>query len=125
MEPEVLPRDPHPLVILRRGEHLPDELVVVRLDPSTLLDGEARLGDPGDEAVANRLELAEVENPRRGRDGIDPVGDLGMAEGLGEEARQLALQARDLPAQLQPRVALVSLAWKPGELVLSQQSGHG
>jgi hypothetical protein len=124
VEAEVFPGDADPLEVLRRLEHLPHQVAVVLLDPLPLFQGQPRLGHPAGEAVANRLQLAEVEHPGRGRHGVDPVGDLGMAERLREEVGKLRLEAGDLPAQLQPRVALVDPEREPGELLSFQQSGH-
>jgi len=61
---------------------------------------------------------------RDGASGFDLMGDLGVAESLAEEARQLRLQAGDLTAQLQPGPALIDSDPEPGELFSSQQSGH-
>ena len=122
-EAEVLPRDPHPLEVLGRGDHLLDQLPVPRLDPLSLDEGRARLADPLGQAVANLLQLAEVEDPRSDGEGIDPVRNLSTAEGLGEDAGQLRLEAADLAAQLKSRLALVDPAPESGE-VISQQSGH-
>ena len=49
---------------------------------------------------------------------------LSVAEGLAEEGRQLGLEAGDLAAQLQSRLALVDRDAKPVKLVLSQQRRH-
>lgn len=123
-ESHVFPGDADPLEVPRRGEHLAHQLAVALLDPLPLGDLEPRLGNAVGEAVADRLQLTEVEDPRRRRDGVDPVGDLGVAEGLGEEARQLGLQAGDLAAQLPARLALVRRRREPGELLSFQQNGH-
>ena len=91
----------------RGGEHLLDQLAVLVLDPLALHQGTPGLGNPVGECVADRLQLTEVEYPWRRSDGVDPVRDLGMAEGLAEERRQLRLETADLAAQLAPRPALV------------------
>ena len=121
---QVVAGDADPLEVLWRREHPADELAVVILDPLAIGQRPAGLGDPVGEAVANRLQLPEVEDPRRGGDRVDPVGDLGVAEGLAEERRQLRLETRDLPPQLEPRLALVDAGTEPGELIEFQQSGH-
>ena len=69
----------------------------------------ARLGDPLGELVAQLLQLAEVEDPRLGGHRGDAVLDLDPAEGLGEEAGELALEMADLAPQLGPGQALVDL----------------
>jgi hypothetical protein len=122
-EAEVLPRDSHPLEVLRGGEHLLDQLPVLRLDPGALGEGSVRLGDPLGQPVANRLQLPKVENPRGGGERLDAMRHLGATEGLAEEAGQLRLETADLAAQLQPRPSLVDPDPEPGE-ILSQQSGH-
>ena len=72
------------------------------------LERQARLGDPRRERVAHPLQLAEAEHPRLGRDGGDPQSISTRAEGLGEEAGELALEAADLAPQLGAREALVA-----------------
>jgi hypothetical protein len=124
VEPQVFPGDLDPLEVLRRGKHLLDELAVLVLDSPPLHQRSPGLGDPVGEPVADGLELAEVEHPRSGRGGLDPVRDLGVSEGLGEEIGELGLEAGDLPAQLQSRPSLVDRDPKPGEFLLSQQSRH-
>ncbi|HMI81795.1 MAG TPA: hypothetical protein VK480_08415, partial [Solirubrobacterales bacterium] len=123
-EAEVFAGDADPLEVLGGGEHPLDELAVGVLDPAPLDQRRPGLGDAVGEAVAQRLQLAEAEDPRRGGEGLDPVRHLGVAEGLSEEARQLSLEAADLLAQLQAGVALVDSDPEPGELLFSQQSGH-
>jgi hypothetical protein len=115
--------DPHPLVILRGVQHLAQQLAVVTLDQRSLRQRLARLGDPVGEAVADRLQLAEIKHPGDGRQSLDPVGNLGVAKGIPEETRQLHLESGDLLAQLQPRLTLVDRDVEPGETVF-QRSGH-
>lgn len=115
VQPEVLPRDPHPLEVLRGGEHRLDELAVLLLDPRPLDQGRACLGDAVREAVANHLQLAQVEDPRGGDDGVDPVRHLGVAERLAEQGAEVGLEPGDLAAQLEPCLALVdrdARSWK-------------
>jgi len=104
---EVLAGDANPLEVLGRGEHPLDQLPVAILDPPALDQRLPRLGRPGGEIVAHRLELAEVEHPWPGAKRLDPVRHLGVAERLAEERCQLGLEAGDLRAKLQPRLALV------------------
>jgi hypothetical protein len=124
MEAEVLAGDADPLVVLRGGEHLLDQLTVFVLDPVPLDQCPPRFRNATREPIANRLQLAEVEHARDGRNGVDPVRDLGVTEGLAEEAGQLRLEAGDLAAQLQPRLALVDRNAEPGKLLLSKQRRH-
>jgi len=124
VQAEVFAGDADPLVVLGGGEHLPDELVVLVLDPLPLHQRLPRLGSAVGEAVADRLQLAEVEHPRRGGDGLDAVRDLGVAEALADEAGQLRLEPADLATQLQPRVALVDGDVQPVESPSFQQSRH-
>ena len=95
------------------------------LDPGALGEGQARLGDPLGELVAQPLELAEVEDPRLAPTAATAVVDLDPAEGLGEEAGELALEAADLPPQLDAGEALVDLDVQPVRLSLSSRSGIG
>jgi hypothetical protein len=124
VEAEVLARDAHPLEVLRGSEHLLDQLPVLVLDPVALDEHLPGLGDAIGKTVADRLQGAEVEHPRLNGEGSDPMGHLGVAESLAEKGRQLGLEAGDLPAQLQPRLALVNRNAEPVKLVLSQQSRH-
>lgn len=91
MQPEVLPGDLHPLEVLRGGEHPLDQLAVFVLDPLPLDEGPACLGDAIREAVANDLELAQVEDPGGGGDGVNPVRHLGVTERLAEQRAELGL----------------------------------
>ncbi len=107
VQPQVLPGDLHPLEVLRRGQHPLDQLAVLVLDPSALDEGAPRLGDALDEAVANHLQLAQIQNTGGGGDRVDLVWHLGVAEGLSEEGTELGLEPGDLAAQLEPCLALV------------------
>lgn len=123
-EAEVFARDSDPLEVLGGGEHPLDQRPVLVLDQVALDQRLPGLGDAVGEAVANCLQPAEVDHPRLGAEGIDAMRDLGVAEGLAEEGRQLGLEAGDLPPQLQPRLALVDRDAEPVKLVLSQQGRH-
>jgi hypothetical protein len=123
-QPHVIPRDANPLEVRRRREHLANELAVALLDPLSLDQGLPGLSDSIGEAVSDRLELAEVENPWSRSDRVDPVGHLGVAESLPEEGRQLCLEAADLAPQLKSRLALIDAGSEPSELIAFQQSGH-
>lgn len=124
VQAEVLARDLNPLEVLRSGEHLLDQLAVLVLQPPPLDQRPPRLGDALGEPIAQCLQLTEVENPRHRGSGTDPVRDLRVSEGLAEERSQLRLEAADLAAQLESRLALVNSNPEPGELLVSQQSGH-
>lgn len=120
MEAEVLPGDPHPLEVLGSGEHPLDQLAVLGLDPGPLGEALASFGNAVGELIAHGLQLAEVEHARCRGHGSDPVGNLGVAEGIAEEVRQLRLELGDLPPQLQPRPALVYADAQAVESLLSQ-----
>jgi hypothetical protein len=124
VQAEILPGDANPLEVLRRREHLLDELAVLVLVPLPLHQSPLRLPDPVGESVPNSLQLAQVEHPRRRGEGIDPVRDLGAAEAVAEAGGELGLEPGDLPPQLQARLALVDPDFQPVESWLSQQSGH-
>jgi hypothetical protein len=99
--------DAHPLEALRGGDHLLEQDAVGVLQPGPLRERAARFGDPAGEPVANRLQLAEPEDPGSPRSRRDPVRDLDVPEGLAEEPGQLRLQPPDLPAQLDAGKTLV------------------
>lgn len=124
VEAEVFAGDADPLEVLGGGEHPPDELVVLVLDPLSLYQRLPGLRRAVGEPVSNLLQLTQVEHPRRGSDGLDMVRNLGVAEPLADEAGELCLEPGDLAAQLQPRLALVDRNTQPVELPLSQQSRH-
>jgi hypothetical protein len=120
VQAEVLARDPDPLEVLGGGEHPLDQRPVLVLDPAPLDQRLPRLGHAVGEAVAQRLELAEVEQPRAGGNRLDPVGHLGVAERLAEEGCQLGLELGDLATQLAARPALVDSEVEPGKPLLSE-----
>lgn len=107
VQTEVFPRDPDPLEVLRGGEHPLHQLAVLVLSPRPLDEGAPRLRYAVGETIADHLELAEIEDPGRGCDRVDPVRHLGVTEGLAEEPAQLGLEPGDLAAQLKPGLALV------------------
>jgi hypothetical protein len=124
VQAEILPGDANPLEVLRRRQHLLDELAVLVLVPLPLDQSPLGLPDPVGESVPNGLQLAQVEHPRRGGDRIDPMRDLGVTKGVAEASGELGLQPGDLPPQLQARLALVDPDVQPVESRLSQQSRH-
>jgi len=92
--------DPEPFVLLRGRQHPLEQLAVGGLEPGALLERPPAVGDLGGESVADRLELAETERPRLGRRRGHAGVDSEARERLGDDRRQLALQATDLAPQL-------------------------
>jgi hypothetical protein len=88
------------------------------------VQGQARLGDPLRQIVAQPLQLSQVEDPRLWRERVDPMADLDPAEGLGKERGELALEAADLAPQLGPGEALVDLDAKPHRALSCEQIRH-
>lgn len=123
-EAEVFAGDAHPLEVLRGGEHPLDQFPSFVLEPVALDERLPSLGNAIGQTVANRLQRAQVKYPGSDTDCIDAMRDLGVAECLAEEGRQLGLEAANLPAQLQSRLVLVDGDAEPVKLVLSQQSRH-
>ncbi len=116
--------DLHPLEIGGSGQHSPQQLTVVGLDPGPPRQADPRLGDPVGELVAQPLQLPEVENSRLPGGRRDPVIELDPAEGLGEEGRELALEPAHLAAQLVPSQALVNPDFEGIEAVSLEQIRH-
>ena len=98
--------DPNPAVVLRRGKHLGEKFAVGLLDQGALGERAVGLGEAGSERVADLLQLAEVEDPRR-PGGVDPVGDVDPAHALRDQPGELTLELADLPAQLIAREPLI------------------
>jgi hypothetical protein len=96
---EVGAADPQPGKLLRGGEHLVEQFAVGILEGVALDQRPARFGEATGERVADFLQLAEVEHPRRARGG-DPVWHHDAAETLGDQPGELTLELGDLPAQL-------------------------
>ena len=103
---EVGAADPDPAVLGGRGEHGLDQLAVGLLEGVALGERSARLGDAGRERVADALESAEVEYPRRSG-GTDPVGHVHTAEALADQPGELGLEPADLAPQLDPGTQLI------------------
>jgi hypothetical protein len=119
-QPEVFAGDPDPLEVLRGSEHFLDQLTILGLDAGALGEGATSFGHTISETVSNGLDLAQVEHPWCSGDRLEAMGDLGVPEGLAEEAGQLRLKPGNLPAQLQPRLALVYRDVQPVESLFSQ-----
>lgn len=107
VQPQILPGDPHPLEVLRRRQHPLHQLAIFVLDAGPLDEGGPRLGDPVGEAIANHLQLAQIQNPGGSGKRVDPVRHLGVAKRLAEEPGELGLEPGDLAAQLETCLALV------------------
>jgi hypothetical protein len=121
---DVAALDLHPLEVLRRRQHLGQQLAVGLLDPLALTQGDAGVGDPFGELVAQALQLPEPEDPRLGGHGGDPIVDLDPAEGGGEVLGELALEAADLTPQLGAGEALVDPDMERVEALSCEQIGH-
>ena len=120
VQAQVLPGDANPLEVLWRREHPLDEIAILVLEPLPLHQRPLRLGDAVGEPVADGLQLAQVEHPRGGGDGVDPVRNLGATEAVAEAGGKLGLEPGDLPPQLQARPALVDRCAYSGESLFSQ-----
>ena len=121
---DVVARDPHPLVLVRFGEHLPQQLAVAGLDLGPLAQHQAGLGDASCESVAHPLQATQVERPRRRDGGLHVTGERHPTEGLAEESGELTLEPADLASQLSPREALVRPGAKVNEGVSFEQIQH-
>jgi hypothetical protein len=65
---QIVARDLHPPVVLRRSEHALQQLAIVGLELVTLPQGTACVLDPHRQRVANRLQLTEVQHARLARE---------------------------------------------------------
>jgi hypothetical protein len=116
--------DADPLEATGLIEHFAQQLTVAGLQLSAVGQRRASFGDALGEPVANGLQLAQIEHPRCGRNSLDLMRDLRVAERLTKEAGQLRLESRDLAAQLEPRLALIDFNPKPSEIFSFKQNGH-
>lgn len=119
--------DADPRVALRGGEHVLQKLAVGLLDEGALGEGAVGLGEAGRERVADLLQLAEIEDPRR-PGGIDPVGNLDPPHPFGDEPGDLPLELADLPAQLgarEPLIYLDPVKHSRHRQILSRLEGRG
>ena len=110
-------RDPHPLVLGRRRQHLLEQIAIARLQLVLLAQGLSRQGDSIGQGVADLLELLETGDTGRGKAGWDPGLERESRKGLSAEAGKLVLEAADLAAQLRAREALVASNSKRRERV--------
>jgi len=101
-------RDPQPLVLGRRRQHVLQQLAVLRLQFTPLPKRDSSLANPLGERVAHPLELFETGYARlvvaRGNAGIERE----PGKRLGAKPGELVLETTDLAAQLSAREALVA-----------------
>jgi hypothetical protein len=118
--------DPHPVVLLGFGQQARQQFAVGLLDGVAVGERAVRFGDAAGERVAQFLQLAEPEHPRRPR-GTDPVRHDDPAEALGDHPGKLELELADLPAQLgagKTLVYLESFKHSPHSQILSGLEGR-
>jgi hypothetical protein len=99
-------RDPQPLVLGRRRQHLCEQIAVASLEIVPLVQSPAGVGDAIGKRVANPLELLQAGDAGLARAGRDAGLDDEAGEGLSTEARKLVFEPADLTAQLRARQAL-------------------
>ncbi len=116
--------DPHPLVLLRRREHLLEQIAIARLQLVLATQGATRLGDAVGEGVADALQVLQPRHSRRVRGGGHLGVDGDAREGLRREAPELVLEAADLAPQLGAGEALVAPHPKHRERVSIEQFRH-
>src|SRR5215210_679953 len=111
---DVVVRDERPLVAFGLEHHLLDPAAIALLDGGALVELAAVTLEALGEVIAHPLELGEREQARSAaRRAHAPLEAL-TGEGGGEQVGHLALEARDLLPQSDPRGALVGLddRWK-------------
>jgi hypothetical protein len=106
---DVLVRDADPLVGVRVGAHALDQGAHLVLAGGALAECGAGVDQAGEQPVADVLELIDGEDPWAAARSGDSELDPRARERRSEQAAELGLQCRDLPAQLLTRVALVVL----------------
>ena len=121
---EVGTRDPHPLVIRRRGEHLLQQLAVTSLDHGALAQGQMGSRDPLGKGITHLLELLETGDPRLGKTCRHTGIELQSRESLGFETAQLVLEPPNLAAQLSACKALIASHAKRCKRVSVEQLLH-
>lgn len=121
---QVGPRDSQPLVLGRSDEHPLEQLPIGALNLGAIVERSPRLGDPGGQGVAHRLELTEIESFRLHCDRRHRRGESEARKGLAHQARELTLQATDLTPQLSAGEELVATDEKLSPAVSIQQIRH-
>jgi hypothetical protein len=121
---DVGPRDPQPLEVPRPLQHPLQQLAVAGLELLPLAQGGASRADARGEGVANQLQATELERAVAIARGRHPRVDLESREGLGDERRELALEAADLPPQLGAGEPLVAADADLGPGVSVEQMRH-
>jgi transposase len=121
---EVGARDAHPLEVLRASQHRLQQLAVAGLELGAPPQRAARVLNPLRKRVANRLQLAQVQRSRLTRHGGHIGDQLDTREGLGNQGRQLPLEAADLPPQLGASEALVTTNSQRSSRVSFEQIRH-
>ena len=115
---------PQPPVLLRRHQHLLEQLAVRRLEVGAGRELATSFGDLVGERVADRLELSQAEGPRLAGDGGHAGVDSKAGKGLGDDRRQLPLQAADLAPQLGAGQKLVPAGKRLSPAVSIKQIRH-
>jgi hypothetical protein len=125
-EAEVVATDPQPAIGGWVGKHLVEEFAVGLLEGIALEERATGIGEAAGERVADLLELAQIEHPRRSRGG-DPVRYDDAPEALGDQPGELTLELGDLPTQLGAGQTLVdrdSFEHSPHSQILGRLEGR-
>jgi hypothetical protein len=112
--------DPQPLVLGGGLGHLPQQFAISLLDLASLAKRDASATDAVGEGVPYALELVETGEPRAARRRGNPNVDFHSRKGLDRELGELALEAANLAAQLDPSEALVAPESKRNRLSFEQ-----
>ena len=100
--------NPHPLVLGRRRQHLPQQLAVALLQLVAPAQRGAGIRNPLGKGVPHALQLAEIGDPRGPCHSGNPGVYREPREGLSRKSSQLPLEASDLAPQLSPRQPLIA-----------------
>ncbi len=84
--PDVGARDPHPLVLGRRVEHLAQQLAIVRLELLTLGQSRASPANPLGQRIPHPLKLFQPRDPRFGKATGNLSVDIKPRKGLRAQA---------------------------------------
>jgi hypothetical protein len=109
---------------LRRLEQRPQAVAIALLVERACGERPPGGGGAVDELVADLLQLAEVEQPRRRGDGGDVMRNGDAPEPLADQRAQLTLEPADLRAQLRTRGQLPVRVPYPRQLS-TQKLLHG